>query len=38
VFRYLEPRHWFFIALLVFLNIAIFGCVILLLLGRFSFS
>ncbi len=37
MFRYLEKKHWFYISLLVFLNVAIFGCVILLLLGKISF-
>jgi hypothetical protein len=37
LFRYLEWRHWFFISLLVFFNIAIFGCVILMLLGKLQF-
>jgi len=36
MFRYLEKRHWFFISLLVFLNVAIFGFVLLLLLGKVS--
>lgn len=37
MFRYLERRHWFFISLLIFFNIAIFGCVILMLLGKVKF-
>jgi|GEM_PF-2556751 len=37
MFRYLERKHWFYISLLLFLNVAVFGCVILLLLGKISF-
>lgn len=37
MFRYLEKRHWFFISLLVFLNVAVFGCVLLILLNKVAF-
>jgi hypothetical protein len=33
----LTYRHWFFISLLVLLNVIIFGCVILVLAGKVVF-
>jgi hypothetical protein len=33
----LTYRHWFFIALLVLINVIIFGCVILVLTGKMVF-
>jgi len=37
MFSYLERRHWFFICLLIFVNVAVFGCIILLVAGKISF-
>jgi hypothetical protein len=34
VFQSLDIRHWLVIALLVLINVAIFGCVILILLQK----
>ncbi len=37
-FNTLTYRHWFFIALLVLINVIIFGCVILAMTGKLYFE
>ncbi len=34
MFESLDIRHWLIIALLILVNVAIFGCIILLLTGK----
>ena len=34
----LNYRHWFFISLLLLINIVIFGCLVLAMFGKMSFG